>query len=653
MKNGLSIILGSHNHIPYGAGDEDGEHIYATRLKPFIQTLHKFPQIPAVLHYSGTLLAWLEASHPELADILGLLIARKQVEILGGGFYEPMMPLLPQIDKIGQIELLTAYLRKKFGRRPQGCWIPEAAWEQHLVGALNACGMNYTFLGESHFIAAGLFGADLRAPCVSENQGKITVVFPLSDRLRDAFAVQEAAQVLDSLAREAAPPGALVTVFLDRLFAGEAGESADSRESADSPESAEARYGRFFENLSRVSDSVEFTTPGKYYKSLGQLPKAYFPGDLGRNFLIDHPEANDLYAKMMHTHTLISHLRGDKSRKQNAREELWKAQGYTLFSRKSDDAASRLTGDAGDIHRAPLRKAAYKALLGAEKISRGLGKFTPSLLVFDFDFDGSQEYLFQDRNINCYVKSAGASVFELDYLPKTWNYLDTFSGERFRRTAFADQLTPPDYSFTDARDSRQEGIRFCGKENFKLLDLDRSHSWADFTLPPKGEAQGEAKGEAQGEAQDSGEASYLDRIEIEKRYILKQDVLRVRYALINRGTEKASFKFIPRIDLSFSGGEEDMLRVFCSRAQEDEQAIPGNGEFHKLRGIEFRDLKNELALSLAADRDFDGWILPVHSPLRLRGALTSQYQSTCLMPVMALSLEPEARWKIEFKLTIV
>jgi hypothetical protein len=625
MKNGLSIILGSHNHIPYGAGDEDGEHIYATRLKPFIQTLHKFPEIPAALHYSGTLLAWLEASHPELADILGILIARKQVEILGGGFYEPMMPLLPQIDKIGQIELLTAYLRKKFGKRPQGCWIPEAAWEQHLVGVLNACGMNYTFLGESHFIAAGLSGAGLSAPCVSENQGKITVVFPLSDRLRDAFAVQEASQVLDGLIREAAPPGALITVFPDQLFAGEAGESA------------EARYGRFFENLSRVSGAVEFTTPGKYYKSLGQLPKAYFPGDLERNFLIDYPEANDLYAKMMYTHTLISHLRGDKSRKQNAREELWKAQGYTLFSRKSDAAASLPAGDGGDIHRSSLRKAAYKALLGAEKICRGQGKFTPSLLVFDFDFDGSQEYLFQDRNLNCYVKSAGASVFELDYLPKTWNYLDTFSGDSFRRTAFADQLSPPDYSFADARDSRLEGSRFCEEENFKLLDMDRSHGWADFKLPPR----------------DSAEASYLEQIEIEKRYILKQDVLKVRYVLINRGTERASFKFIPRIDLSFSGGEDDVLRVFCSRSQGNEPAIPGKGEFAKLRGIEFRDLKNELALNIAADREFDGWILPIHSPLRLRGALISQYQSTCLMPVMAVSLEPEARWKTEFKLTII
>jgi hypothetical protein len=611
MKNGLSIILGSHNHIPYGAADEDGEHIYAARLKPFIQTLNQFPKIPAVLHYSGTLLAWLEANHPELFSILEGLIARKQVEILGGGFYEPMMPLLPSTDKIGQIELLTAYLRKKFGKRPQGCWIPQEAWEQHLVGVLNACGMSYTFLEESHFNTAGFSGPF--APCISENQGKITVVFPLSARLRDAFAVQDAAQVLDQLMGDAASD-ALITVFPDQLFAAESGESA------------EASYGRFFEGLSRFSGAVEFTTPAKYCKNLGQLRKAYFPGDTGRNFLVDHPEANDLYAKMIFTNALINQLRGDKSRKQNAREELWKAQGYTLFAPGTDAASP----GGNDIRRASLRKAVYKALLGAEKICRDQGKFTPSLLAFDFDFDGSLEYLFQDRNINCYVTSAGASIFELDYLPKTWNYLDTFSGDRFRRTAFADQLGPPGYSFKEARESRFEGFRFCGRENFKLLDMDRSHGRADFKLS----------------ARDDGEASYLERIEIEKQYLLKQDTLRVRYTLINRGTTPASFKFVPRIDLSFSGCADELLKVFRFHAKENEPSVCNGAEIRNIRGLEFRDIKSELTLSLAADQTFDGWILPV------RDDLSAQYQSTCLMPAMTLTLAPEGQWKTEFKLNI-
>jgi hypothetical protein len=611
MKSRLSIILGSHNHIPYGAGDEDGEYIYATRLKPFIQTLNQFPKIPVALHYSGTLLTWLEANHPELISILEGLVARKQVEILGGGFYEPMMPLLPYNDKVGQIELLTTYLRKKFGKRPQGCWIPPAAWEQQLVGVLSACGMGYTFLEESRFIAAGFFGSGPCVPCISENQGKIAVVFPLSDWLRDAFAFHDAGLVLDQLTETA--QGSLITVFPERLFA------VDERESSDSG------YGHFFENLSRVSGSVEFTTPTKYYKNLGQMPKAYFPGDSERKFLIDHPEANDLYGKMMFTNTLINQLRGDKIRKQNAREELWKAQGYTLFTPNSGGPAS--PNGNGYIHRAPLRKAVYKALLSAEKICRDQGKFTPSLLAFDFDFDGNAEYLFQDRNINCYVTAAGASVFELDYLPKTWNYLNTFSGDRFRRTAFTDQLSPPNYSFEDAKEARSEGVRFCGREIFRLLSMDRSHGRAEFELP----------------AQNNEGASYLNRIGITKQYILKDDILRVRYVLINRGETPASFKFIPRIDLSFSEGGSDLLKALRPHSRGKDPAIGEGAEFHNIRSLEFRDLKNELTLSLMADQSFDGWILP---------AGDEEYQSTCLMSVMTLTLPPEREWKTEFKLNI-
>ncbi|WP_010261403.1 alpha-amylase/4-alpha-glucanotransferase domain-containing protein [Treponema primitia] len=631
MKDRLSIVLGSHNHIPYGAGDDEGEYIYTTRLKPFIQTLNQYPKIPAVLHYSGVLLNWLEGNHPELTMVLGDLISRKQVEILGGGFYEPMMPLIPQTDKIGQIEMLSAYLRKKFGKRPQGCWIPEAAWEQQLVGILNTCGMNYTFLEEEHFVSAGLSGLALCAPCISENQGKITTVFPLSARLCKAFATHDTVFVLENLLKEFSPsalpetsPGALLTVFLEQLYTEDAGESP------------ETSYGRFFEALSRFSSDLTFTTPGKFYKTQEQLKKAYFPGDQERKFLINYPESNGIYAKMMFTHTLINQLRGDKSRKQNAREELWKTQGYALF-------CDTEIGASGGIHRAFLRKAVYKALLGAEKICRNQGKFTPSLLAFDFDLDGCPEYLFQDRNINCYVKSAGASIFELDYLPKTWNYLDTFSGAPYRRTAFADHLTPPEYSFKDAVDhsseeARFEGTRFCGKENYELVDMDRSHGRACFHLPS---GKNSAK-----------DGFYLDLIEMEKLYLLKQDTLSVHYTLINRGKAPAAFKFIPRIDLSFSGDGEELLKVFRSHAQDPEPAIREGAEINNIRGIEFRDIKNELTLSLTADRDFDGWILPIRTQLKIRDLVTDQYQSTCFMPVMVLNLGADERWEAEFKLNI-
>jgi predicted glycosyl hydrolase (DUF1957 family) len=141
--------------------------------------LFKYPQIQAVLHYSGVLLQWIERFHPEMFMLIEDMVSRKQAEMLGGGFYEPMLALLPLQDKIGQIELLTTYLRRHFGKRPLGCWIPAYAWEQNLVAPLSACGLTYTFLREDQFINSGLKIDDLYLPCITEDQGKLITVFPV------------------------------------------------------------------------------------------------------------------------------------------------------------------------------------------------------------------------------------------------------------------------------------------------------------------------------------------------------------------------------------------------------------------------------------------------------------------------------------------
>jgi hypothetical protein len=612
MNSGLNIIIGSHHHIPYGAGDEDYEQLYAGRIKPFISTLNQFPKIPAALHYSGPLLVWLEANHPEITILLGEMAARKQVEFLGGGFYEPMMALLSQTDRIGQIELLTTHIRKNFSKRPQGCWIPSVAWEQSLVSILYTCGMNYTFLDEDRFAAAGVSYKDLYAPRISENQGKIITVFPLFKNLQNELAQREPAAVLADLLRQSSGDGKrLVTLFPDQIYG-----SAE--------EAAELRWGRLFEALSGIADQAVLTLPLKFYKSLGHIRKAYFPGDLERNFLIAHPEANSIYAKMIFTHTLINQLRGDKARKQSAREELWKAQGYSVFS---------VDGNApGGIRNSSLRKAVYKALLSSEKICRG-NKFVPSLTAFDFDLDGRAEYLFQDRNINCYVKTQGAGIFELDYLPKTWNYLDTGA-------AFLDRLIPVDLESAGALSPANveagdfPGARSCMAEEYEAVSADRARLEAVFRLGPR-------------------EGEHFGQIEIEKQYRLSKDTLTVAYTLTNRGEAAADFILLPRIELSFAGDTEAALqRIIAVRGALREEL---GGEFRDCEAadeIDMRDRKNEVTLHLTSDTPFAFWIFSVKTPCAKGGIIRDQYQSTCIIPRKPVSLQPGESHKTKFSLRI-
>lgn len=119
------LILGITNQQPEGLGSEEYEKGYQASLKPFLKTLYNFEEIPMTFYFSGILLEWMDAKHPEVFMIINDMVKRKQLELLGGGFYDPVLPIIPSSDRSGQIEALTTYLRKRFGKRPRGDGLPK------------------------------------------------------------------------------------------------------------------------------------------------------------------------------------------------------------------------------------------------------------------------------------------------------------------------------------------------------------------------------------------------------------------------------------------------------------------------------------------------------------------------------------------------
>jgi hypothetical protein len=415
------------------------------------------------------------------------------------------------------------------------------------------------------------------------------------------------------------------------------GPKADNRvivipiagETLSGTEWSEEEYEGFFRELSLLGESrIDFASPARIIKNQ-RLKKIYFPGrqDAGngtnpRQFLADHPEAGGIYAKTIYIHSLINNkLRGDRTRKRTALEELWKAQDSGLFSLGTNSSPGLL--------RSPVRKAAYSSLLESEKITREKGNFTPSLSVFDFDLDGEKEYIFQDDKLNCCVKSRGAGIFELDYLPGAWNYLDTLdcgkTGER--RCAFADWLAPAGTLPADAGPDGIRGGRFYGNEVYEVSEIDRVRRRVSFRLP-------------------SAESPFpLGKIEIEKTWQLKKNSLSLEYVLKNTGTENTGFVFCPSVDLSFPGDEEASLRILSVREGEKESA---GSVIRDIRALEFQDIKNETIVSLESNRGFDGRIFHVRSGFPGR----EEYQSTCVMPFLSVSLEGGKNWKAVFSLKI-
>ena len=139
----LSLLL--HAHQPVGNFEEVFERCYQRAYLPFVQRIEKHPRVRLALHYSGPLLVWIRKRIIlNISKPAPFAVKRRQVEIVGGGFYEPILAVIPPEDQREQIERLTAYLEQHFGERPTGAWLAERVWEPQLPSVLAASPSRHT-----------------------------------------------------------------------------------------------------------------------------------------------------------------------------------------------------------------------------------------------------------------------------------------------------------------------------------------------------------------------------------------------------------------------------------------------------------------------------------------------------------------------------
>src|SRR5206468_2523238 len=195
----LAFCFGVHNHQRIGNFDHVLVEATERAYRPFLERLDARPEVRLTVHCTGSLLEWLRERSPRTFDLLGSLAARGQVELLTGGFYEPILAVLPDHDKIGQIERLTSFLKAHFGVRPRGMWLAERVWEPHLPRALSDAGVEFVLVDDRHFALTGMDTAELAGYYVTEEQGAKIAVFPISERLRYLVPFTEPAATLDYL----------------------------------------------------------------------------------------------------------------------------------------------------------------------------------------------------------------------------------------------------------------------------------------------------------------------------------------------------------------------------------------------------------------------------------------------------------------------
>jgi alpha-amylase len=261
MPQTFHLALLIHAHQPCGNFEHVFEKAYDDSYHPFLQQLEKHPQVHLGLHYSGPLLTWIEKHRPEYFSRLKNLVQSGQVELVGGGFYEPILVSIPPEDQFEQITRLACYLEKHFGQRPSGAWLAERVWEPQLPTALANANVAYTLVDDMHFLAAGFEPEELFGAYIAEDRGKSVWLYPGQKKLRYIVPFGKVEEVITFL-REAANvhPGGVAAMGDDMEKFGVWPGTHDHCYK-------DGWLSDFFTALEKNSDWLNVCTPGEYLAS--------------------------------------------------------------------------------------------------------------------------------------------------------------------------------------------------------------------------------------------------------------------------------------------------------------------------------------------------------------------------------------------------
>jgi hypothetical protein len=415
----ISLALTLHNHQPVGNFGWVFAEVYEQAYEPMVAALERHPGVRLSLHYTGPLLEWFSAERPDFLARLRALVDRGQVEILGGGYYEPVLASLPERDRIGQLRRMGDELERQFSRRPRGAWLAERVWEPDLPTSLATAGYEWTILDDAHFRAAAIPEEDLWGPYTTEDQGHLLRVFGTEQGLRYRIPFRDVDEVIGYLREHATEDGARVGMMGD-----------DGEKFGAWPTTWEHCWGsgrwveRFFEALEANDEWLSTTTPSAWLEDHAPIGRVYVPtgsyaemgewalppgeslvysrvlhdaqeagrpearwlrGAFWRNFQIKYREINDLHKRMLRVSEAVRAMPAGPDR-EVALDHLYQGQSNDCYWH----------GLFGGIYISHMRLATYEHLIAAEDLAEAAAGSYVGSAVLDLDMDGIDEVRLAD-----------------------------------------------------------------------------------------------------------------------------------------------------------------------------------------------------------------------------------------------------------------
>jgi len=461
MKS-VIFSFATHNHQPLGNFGHVFGEAYAGSYFPFFKVAAKYPTFRFATHFSGILLEWIEAHHPEHIALLRNMIQPGQLEMISGGYYEPILSVIPPHDQQAQIAMLSEKIRELFSVDPRGMWLAERVWEQPLASVLQDAGMRYVLLDDTHFIAAGLREEDLSGYYLTEDAGKTLAIFPISKALRYAIPfepVDETIRVLRDAASERGDnivtfaddgekfgvwPGTFIPVYQDGWLEEFFQKLAENAEWITMLPCGEvlnrvAPRGRIYLPTASYAEMMQWSLPSpeaiQSYETLllaldtiknessvfgsGVSVRDFVHGGYWRNFFLKYPEANQLHKHALRTSARIQKLSDAGKDMADAWKELLRSQCNDPYWH----------GVFGGIYLSNLRHANYSALVKADALlDEAEGLTGIRMETADMDCDGADEVILESQIFSLFIKpSLGGMIAEIDFKPRAFNSTNILS----------------------------------------------------------------------------------------------------------------------------------------------------------------------------------------------------------------------------------
>ncbi len=464
----VSLLFGVHAHQPVGNFPEVVDDAHQRCYKPFLYILHRYPEFRFAAHFSGWLLDYLLNKYPQDMALLTEMVQRGQVEMFGGGDTEPVLAVIPNRDRIGQIVRLSDKLEARMGARAQGAWLTERVWEATVVPALSDSKIKYVTVDDYHFLCSGKRIEELNGYFTTEEDGRKLDLFPISEALRYRMPFSPAHEVvayLESLTRTDMQASAVYFDDIEKFgiwpetyeWVYEKGWLEDFiRGVLASPKITTQTYRDYHSNektrgivylpTTSYIEMNEWTLPMAAAHTYADLVhtekasghyeerKAFLRGGMWKNFFTRYPESNWMHKRMLGLSERL-HALPEEKRTLEMFDELYIAQANDAYWH----------GLFGGLYLPHLRRAVYGAIVKLESL---LDMVLPraACMCTDADSDGHDEVFLHNEMLQAIVKLDGsASISELDSYQLHHNFGDTLRRqlEHYFRKIESSQTTQP------------------------------------------------------------------------------------------------------------------------------------------------------------------------------------------------------------------